>query len=179
MSRKLSIITNLIVVTLVLLTTTQSLYAQDMDELLNQLSGKAEAPARNAEQLSQAYEKAVDYLLPLMSADDVGSRYQYQITLQNICSYASRPGAENERRAVAIVLCGKVETAEMPATVRNWFVLQLQRIGKDESVKTLTDLLSSEDKELRDYARRALEKNPSDDAMQSLAPAAFQIRDGC
>jgi HEAT repeat protein len=177
MSRKLSIITNLIVVTLVLLTTTQSLYAQDMDELLNQLSGKAEAPARNAEQLSQAYEKAVDYLLPLMSADDVGSRYQYQITLQNICSYASRPGAENERRAVAIVLCGKVETAEMPATVRNWFVLQLQRIGKDESVKTLTDLLSSEDKELRDYARRALEKNPSDDAMQSLEQAMKQAKD--
>jgi HEAT repeat protein len=176
MSRKLPI-TNLIVVTLVLLAIAQNTYAQDMDVLLNQLSGKAEAPARNAEQLAQAYEKAVDYLLPLMSADDVGSRYQYQITLQNICSYASRPGAENERRSVAIVLCRKVETAEMPATVRNWFVLQLQRIGKDESVKTLTNLLSSQDKVLQDYARRALEKNPSDAAMQSLEQAMERAND--
>jgi HEAT repeat protein len=177
MSRKLSIITNLIVVTLILLATAQGAYAQDIDELLNQLSGKAEAPARNAEQLAQAYEKAVDYLLPLMSADDVGSRYQYQITLQNICSYASRPGAENERRTLAIVLCRKIETTRMLPTVSNWFVLQLQRIGKDESVKTLTNLLSSQDTELRDYARRALEKNPSDAAMQSLEQAMEQAND--
>jgi HEAT repeat protein len=177
MSRKLSIITNLIVVTLILLATAGNTYAQDMDELLNQLSGKAEAPARNADQLAQVYEKAVDYLLPLMSADDVGSRYQYQITLQNIGSFASRPGAETERRSLAIVLCRKIETTKMLPTVSNWFVLQLQRIGKDESVKTLTKLLSSEDKELRDYARRALEKNPSDTAMQSLEQAMEQTND--
>jgi HEAT repeat protein len=177
MSRKLSIITNLTVVTLVLLAMAQNSYAQDMDDLLKQLCGKAGAPARNAQQLSQAYEKAVDYLLPLMSADDVGSRYPYQITLQNMASYASRPGAEAERRALAEVLCRKVETAEMPATVCNWFVLQLQRIGKDESVPTLTKLLSSEDKALRDYARRALEKNPSDAAMQSLEQAVAQAND--
>ena len=177
MSRKLSIITNLIMVILALLTTAQNTYAQDMDELLSQLSGKAEAPARNAEQLAQAYEKAVDYLLPLMSADDVGSRYQYQITLQNICSYATRPGAETERRTLAIVLCRKIETTKMLPTVSNWFVLQLQRIGKDESVKTLTKLLSSEDKALRDYARRALEKNPSDAAMQSLERAMEKAND--
>jgi HEAT repeat protein len=165
------------VVTLVFFATAGNTYAQDMDELLNQLSGKAEAPARNAEQLAQVYEKAVDYLLPLMSADDVGSRYQYQITLQNIGSFASRPGAETERRSLAIVLCRKIETTKMLPTVSNWFVLQLQRIGKDESVKTLTKLLSSEDKELRDYARRALEKNPSDTAMQSLEQAMEQTND--
>jgi HEAT repeat protein len=164
-------------VTLILLATAGNTYAQDMDELLNQLSGKAEAPARNADQLAQVYEKAVDYLLPLMSADDVGSRYQYQITLQNIGSFASRPGAETERRSLAIVLCRKIETTKMLPTVSNWFVLQLQRIGKDESVKTLTKLLSSEDKELRDYARRALEKNPSDTAMQSLEQAMEQTND--
>lgn len=177
MSRKLSIITNLMVVILIFLTTARNAYAQDMDVLLNQLCGKAETPNRNAEQLAQAYEKAIDYLLPLMSADDVGSRYQYQIALQNISSYASRPGAETERRALAIVLCRKIETADMPATVRNWFVLQLERIGKDESVKTLTNLLLSQDKELRDYARRALEKNPSDAALQSLEQALKQAGD--
>ena len=164
-------------VTLVILASTQSADAQDAEELLNQLCGKVEAPTRNAEQLAQAYEKAIDYLMPLMSADDVGSRYKNQIALQDIGSYASRPGAETERRTLASVLCRKIETAEMPATVRNWFVLQIERIGKDESVGTLTKLLSSEDKELRDYARRALEKNPSDAAMSSLELAMKDAKD--
>ena len=119
MSSKLSIITNLTMVILALFATTQSAHAQDTTELLNQLCGKAEAPRRSTEQLAQAYEKAIDYLLPLMSADDIGSRYRHQITLQGIGSHASRPGAETERRTLARVLCGKIETAEMPATVRN------------------------------------------------------------
>ena len=155
-------------VILVLFGTTQCVDAQSTEELLNQLSGKAEAPNRSVEQLAQAYEKAINYLMPLMSAVDVGSRYKNQIALQDIGSYASRPGAETERRTLASVLCRKIETAEMPATVRNWFVLQVERIGKEESVRTLTKLLLSEDVQLRDYARRALEKNPSDAAMQSL-----------
>jgi len=164
-------------VILVLFGTTQCADAQDTDVLLNQLCGKAEAPNRNAEQLAQAYEKAINYLMPLMSADDVGSRYRNQIALQDIGSHASRPDAETERRTLASVLCRKIETAEMPATVRNWFVLQVERIGKEESVRTLTKLLSSEDKELRDYARRALEKNPSDAAMQSLERAMKEAKD--
>jgi len=164
-------------VILVLLATTQSADAQDTDVLLNQLCGKAEAPKRNTEQLAQAYEKAINYLMPLMSADDVGSRYRNQIVLQDIGSHASRPGAETERRTLASVLCRKIETAEMPATVRNWFVLQVERIGKEESVRTLTRLLSSEDKELRDYARRALEKNPSDAAIRSLERAMKEAKD--
>lgn len=164
-------------VILVLLATTQSADAQDTDVLLNQLCGKAEAPNRSVEQLAHAYEKAINYLMPLMSADDVGSRYRHQITLQGIGSHASRPGAETERRTLARVLCRKIETAEMPATVRNWFVLQIERIGKEESVRTLTRLLSSEDKELRDYARRALEKNPSDAAMQNLERAMKEAKD--
>lgn len=177
MSSKLSIITNLIMVTLVILASTQSAEAQDTEDLLKQLCGKVETPKRNAEQLAQAYEKAINYLMPLMSADDVGSRYQYQITLQDIGSHASRPGAETERRTLASVLCRKIETTEMTATVRNWFVLQIERIGKEESVKTLTKLLSSEDKELRDYARRALEKNPSDAAARSLEDAMKEAAD--
>mgnify|MGYP003932223377 CR=1 FL=1 len=177
MDSKLSIITKLVMAVLILHTASRNVYAQSTDVLLDQLCGKAETPQRNAEQLAEAYEKVIDYLLPLMSADDVGSRYQYQIILQDISSHASRPGAEVERRTFAHVLCETIETAEMPATVRNWFVLQLQRIGKEESVPTLAKLLSSEDKKLRDYARRALEKNPSDAAMQSLERAAKQARD--
>ncbi len=177
MSSKLSTITSLVVVVFVFLAAAQNACAQSAEELLNQLCGRAEALNRNAEQMAQAYQAAIDYLLPLMSADDVGSRYNHQITLQNMGSYAARPDADAEREALARVLCRTIETAEMPATVRNWLVLQLERIGKDESVKTLTNLLSSQDKELRDYARRALEKNPSSAAMRSLEQGLKEARE--
>jgi len=177
MSSKLSAIKNLAMVISTTLMLTCGAYAQSGQQLVDQLRGKAEAPARSAEQLAQAYQQAVDYLLPLMSADDVGSRYGYQIALQDMGSHAARPGAEAERQSLARVLCRTVETAEMPAETRNWFVLQLERIGKDESVETLTNLLASQDKELRDYARRALEKNPSRAVSQSLVRARKEATD--
>jgi hypothetical protein len=177
MSSKLSGITNLTIVALALVALAHPTSGQSGEELLNQLRGRAQAPKRNAEQMTRAYQAAVDYLLPLMSADDVGSRYEHQIALQDMGSHAARPGAEAEREALARALCRTVETAQMQATVRNWFVLQIERIGKDESAKTLTDLLSNEDKELRDYARRALEKNPSQAATRSLERAMKESED--
>ena len=176
MSSKLSMIKNLTVV-FVVLALTCGAYAQSGQQLVDQLRGKAEAPSRSAEQLAQAYQEAVEYLLPLMSAEDIGSRYDPQIALQDMGSYAARPGAEAQREALARVLCTTVETAEMPATVRNWFVLQIERIGKAESVETLTNLLSNQDKELRDYARRALEKNPSRAASQSITRTGKEATD--
>ncbi|MHC4677133.1 MAG: hypothetical protein ACYTEK_00390 [Planctomycetota bacterium] len=143
MSSKLSGITNLTIVALALVALAHPTSGQSGEELLNQLRGRAQAPKRNAEQMTRAYQAAVDYLLPLMSADDVGSRYEHQIALQDMGSHAARPGAEAEREALARALCRTVETAQMQATVRNWFVLQIERIGKDESAKTLTDLLQT------------------------------------
>ncbi len=177
MSRKLARIMNLAMGILIVFAAAQGTYGQSAEELVNQLRGKAQGPQRSAEQLAQAYQKVVDYLLPLMSAEDVGSRYEHQIALQDMGSCAARPGVEAERLALARVLCRTIETAEMPATVRNWFVLQLERIGKDESVETLTNLLASKDKELRDYARRALEKNPSRAVSQSLMRARKEATD--
>ncbi len=177
MSSKLSVIKNLAMVGIVVLATAWIAYAQNAEQLVDQLRGKAQAPSRSAEQLAQAYQEAINYLLPLISAEDVASRYEPQIALQDMGSHAARLGAEAEREALARVLCKSVETAEMQATVRYWFVLQIERIGKDESVQTLTKLLSSQDKELRDYARRALEKNPSSAATQSLERAVKEAKD--
>ncbi len=167
MKLKLSII-NLLIVSFIILTPAVGTYGQEINELIDQLTGKAEAPQRDEQQLTQAYQKAIDYLLPLMSAEDVRSRYNPQIILQDMGSYAGRPGAETERRALAEVMIKTLEQAEMPETVRNWFVRQIERIGKGESVPALTKLLSSEDKHLRDYARQALEKNPDPSATQAL-----------
>ena len=83
-------------------------------------------------------------------------------------SYAARPGAEAQRLVLAQVMVKTLEQAKMENTVRNWFILQLERIGKAESVPLLTKLMSDEDRNTRDYARRALEKNPDAGATDAL-----------
>ncbi|OHB66571.1 MAG: hypothetical protein A2Y76_13840 [Planctomycetes bacterium RBG_13_60_9] len=161
--------TYLIGVILLGLSITTAAHAQTGEELVAQLTGKAQGPARDAAQLTEAYQKAVDYLLPLMSAENVNSRYDYQIMLQDMGSYAARPGAEAQRLALAQVMVKTLEQqAKMETTVRHWFILQLERIGKAESVPLLATLMSDEDKNARDYARRALEKNPDASATDAL-----------
>ena len=164
-------IANLAIVTSILLGCITVAPAQDMETLLSQLSGKADAPDRNPAQLAQAYQRAVDHLLPLMSADNVESRYQPQIMLQDMGSHSTRPGADGESEVLAKVMLKTLERASMPDTVRHWFVLQLQRMGQAESVPALAKLLSSNDKHLRDFARRALEMDPGPQATDALLQA--------
>jgi HEAT repeat protein len=151
--------------------------AQSGEELVRQLCGKADAPARNAGQLAQAYQGALDYLLPLMSAEDVGSRYAPQILLQDMGSHASRPGAEAEREVLARVLIKNADQPNLPDTVRHWIVLQIERIGKGECVPGLAKLMTAQDGHLRDYARRALEKNPDPSATDALVKALAEATD--
>ncbi len=158
----------LLLALLAVLTAASTAPAQDMETLLAQLRGKADAPTRSAAQLKTAYLKAIDHLLPLMSAEDVGSRYAHQIALQDMGSHASRLGAELERKTLAEAMIATLDSAEMPDTVRHWFVLQLERIGKGESVPALAKLMFAEDAHLRDYARRALEQNPDPGATDAL-----------
>jgi HEAT repeat protein len=160
--------TYLIGVLLVGLSSATGANAQTGEELVAQLTGKAQGPARDAAQWTEAYQRAVEYLLPLMSAEDIGSRYTPQILLQDMGSYAARPGAEVQRLALAQVMVKTLEQAKMENTVPNWFILQLERIGKAESVGLLAKLMSDEDKNTRDYARRALEKNPDAGATEAL-----------
>jgi HEAT repeat protein len=145
-------------------------FAQTDDQLIAQLSGRTQGPERDAAQLSQAYEKAVAYLMPRMGADDVSARYADQILLQDMALYASRPGAERERQALAKVLAKSLDQS-MPVTVQYWLLLQLQRMGGAEAVPALARRLESDDPTLRDYARRALEKNPDRGAETALLKA--------
>jgi len=161
-------IINLLIVLSTIFAVTSNVHAQNIEELLKQLSGKAEAPQRDAEQLARVYQRTIDYLLPLLSSEDVPSRYNYQIMLEDIGYFSARPGAETERETLTRVMINTLEQKKMPDTVRNLFVLQLERIGKGESVPALAKLLSFEDEHLRDYAREALEKNPDPNATDIL-----------
>ena len=84
MTRSLLRISVVAMTTLALSLTATSAVAQTTDELINQLCGRTPAPARNAAQLAEAYEKAFEHLLPLMSAQNAGSRYAPQILLQDM-----------------------------------------------------------------------------------------------
>ena len=177
MTRSLLRISVVAVATLALSMMAASANAQSGEELVQQLSGKAAAPARDAGQLAQAYQKAFDYLLPLMSAQDVGSRYAPQIMLQNMGSHAARPGAEAEREVLAKVLIKNVDQPNLDSTLRHWIVLQIERIGKGECVPGLAKLLADPDEHLRDFARRALEKNPDPSATNALLKALADAKD--
>ena len=69
MNKKPSIIVILVMVTLTVFALAPTLKGQEGMDLLNQLTGKAQAPARNAEQLTEAYQKVIDYLMPYMKAE--------------------------------------------------------------------------------------------------------------
>ncbi|MBP7052858.1 MAG: HEAT repeat domain-containing protein [Phycisphaerae bacterium] len=177
MTRSLLKISVTAMATVALFVVASPAFAQSGEDLVKQLSGKAEAPARDATQLAQAYQTAIDYLLPLMSAQDVGSRYKYQIMLQDMGSHAARPGAQAERETLAKALVKTVEQSAIETTVRHWIVLQIERIGKGESIPCLAKLMTDPDEHLRDYARRALEKNPDASATNALLGALSEARD--
>lgn len=119
-------------------------------------------------------EQTVNDLLPKLGAAKVEDRYSAQMELQNLALNAGRPGAEAERLELANILVAKATDPAVPQPARVWVVRQLEYIGAAESVAALTTLLSGQDAELKECARRALEKNPAPAATESLRAALKQ-----
>jgi len=119
-------------------------------------------------------EQTVNDLLPRLAAGRVEDRYSAQMEFQQLAAHAARPGAEAERAELAKVLAAKAIDAAVPQPARVWIVRQLEYIGAAESVAALTTLLKDQDAELRECARRALEKNPAPAATESLRAALKQ-----
>ncbi len=113
-------------------------------------------------------EQTVNDLVPRLAAEKVEERYGAQMELQAVAANASRPGAEAERGELVKLLASKAADARVPQPARVWLVRQLEYIGATESVPVLTELLKNEDPELRECARRALEKSTSPAATTSL-----------
>ncbi len=119
-------------------------------------------------------EQTVNDLMPKLAAAKVEDRYGAQMELQSLAANAARPGAEAERAELAKVLAAKATDAAVPQPARVWVVRQLEYIGAAESVAALTTLLEGQDAELKECARRALEKNPAPAASESLRAALKQ-----
>lgn len=116
-------------------------------------------------------EQTFNDLIPKLAAEKVEDRYAPQMELQRLAANASRPGAEAERAELAKILAGRAADATVPQVARVWLVRQLEYIGSAESVPALTALLGEQDAELKECARRALEKNSAPVAAESLRAA--------
>lgn len=121
--------------------------------------------------LAADFDAALESLIPKLAAAEVGDRYSAQMQLQAIAAAASRPGAEADRAALGKRLAAKAADASVPQPARAWLVRQLEYMGGAEAVPALAALLAGEDADLRDSARRALEKNPAPEAGAALREA--------
>jgi HEAT repeat protein len=85
--------------------------------------------------------------------------------LSKIVRHAGRPGAGEERSAVVAELL-KLLSEKQPVSVRREAAVMLSEIAGDEAVGPLAAMLK--DPELRDDARRALERIPSGQSLDAL-----------
>jgi HEAT repeat protein len=110
-------------------------------------------------------------LVAALGAADPAARARADQALEALCNSAARPGAGEERRAVAGALASKL-AAGLEGEARLQVIEKLQLIGRDESVPSLARLLENPgDRRLWDAARRALEANPAPQAVRALRKA--------
>src|SRR5687768_8153949 len=131
----------------------------NVDELVKQLAGEVQSPARSGEELEQAYKAALDKVTPDKPESD-------DAPLQRIVFRASRPGAENERATLARVMAARLKDAKPQVQVV--LLRHIQWFGREESVRAVAELLSSSEPRVRESARRALEANPTRAAGDAL-----------
>jgi len=112
-------------------------------------------------------------LTPRLAASPGADRYAARMELQAMAANASRPGADAERRALATVLAGRAVDRSVPQPARVWFIRQLELIGDGSAVTELAPLLFDQDPELKESARRALQRN-SDPAASSVLLGALK-----
>ena len=136
-------------------------------DLVKEFRGQAEPKQRTPEELQAAYAAVLAQLLPDMSGQDLGKQGGAQATLEDITFRAGRPGADAERLALS-----KAIAAALPATstplAKTWLVRQLQYVGRAECVPALSALLADTGEQVAESARRALQRNSSEEAGAAL-----------
>lgn len=113
----------------------------------------------------------LEELIPGLAMEPVEERYEYRMDIQSMAAQASRPGEEAARRELSRQLAAWAIHPSTPQPAKVWLVRQLEHIGDIEALGALTILLRGPDPELRECARRALEKNASPSATEELRRA--------
>jgi HEAT repeat protein len=133
--------------------------------------GSAEEPLTRA-----SIERRLDEWLPGMGAPNLVDRERPQQEFEQLCFRVGRPGAE----AARALLCRAVIVhigPQTPRPARVWLLRQLERLSGAESVSAVAKTLAEDDPEIRDLARRVLQKNPSPAAAATLRKALDQTDD--
>jgi len=111
---------------------------------------------------------AVRPLSKVMTDEDLEVARAAKRALWQIVRHAGRPGAEEERKAVATRLA-RLLGDKQPVPVRREVLWMLSEIGKAGVVKPMARLLENED--LREDARMALERMPGKRSVTALKAA--------
>jgi HEAT repeat protein len=143
---------------------------------LQQLAGKATDTIQES-QYAEVYQEAFAHLTEQMDQTTGDARYAHQVMLQDICLYASRPGAEQQCLAMSEALANTLQSKTMTPQTRYWVLLQIERTGQAEVLSVLTESLGSADKTEQGCARAALEKNPAPQATEILLKALATPQD--
>ena len=149
-----------------------ALNADTAKPLIDEFTGQATAVSRTDTELQSTYEQVIDYLLADVTneandAKTVAARQAAETTLQSIALRTARPNAEPERVAMSKALVARAG-ATKEWFGKMWLLRELQWIGKAECVPALVSTLTDSDARIADAARRALAKNPSDEARDAL-----------
>ena len=115
--------------------------------------------------------KQLDDLIAGISVTDEAARYEPRMAVQDLTSQASAPGSTTRDAWVTLLLdrFGKDATHQ---AAKAWILRQLENIGGAEAVPVLVETLGSSFHHLRELARRALEKNSSEEAGAALRSLA-------
>lgn len=139
-------------------------------ELTRELKGERPAQEQTPEQLDAIYAEVLGNLMPDLGNEDPGRRNGAQGIVEGIAFRAGRPGADAERAACSKAIASKLGRAEN-SLARVWLLRQLERIGRGEAVPAIAQLLVDQDANVRESARRALQKNPDPTANRALQQA--------
>ncbi|MFO8014644.1 MAG: HEAT repeat domain-containing protein [Phycisphaerae bacterium] len=140
------------------------------DDLIKQMTGEAEALKRSAAEWQAAYRTVLNHLLPAMGSENANERGEAQRRFEDVALAAGRPGADVRREALGTVMAealGKTDNVE----ARVWLLRQLQYIGGAEAVPALVKAMASDNARVAECARRALQRNDSDAAVDALRDA--------
>ena len=109
--------------------------------------------------------RAVAALAEVMTDKNLEVARAAKRALWKIVRHAGRPGADQERQAVAAHLGGLLAD-DTPVSVRREVLWMLSEIGEEELVKPIAGLMSN--KELREDARMVLERIPGKASVAAL-----------
>jgi len=137
--------------------------------LTAELTSKEKQPQRAAEAIAADCRVAIGHLVKGLAGDDTSQWERADRPLEQLCHYASAPGFEPHRAAVAKALAAHVKDPALTTLGRARVIRHIERTGRLEVIPTLAALLT--DRDLREPARRALMRNPSPEAGDALRAA--------